>query len=371
MASIRPKLLGNGKKAYQVRWYDPDGREKSETFAKHAEAKDRKTRIESDLARGTYIDPRAGRITFKEFAEDWRVKQSHYAETSARRLEIALRLHIYPHIGAMSLRAIRRSDIQAMVGNWNAAVARKYLGFVSVVFTAAVLDEVIPTSPVRSITTARPASGDLIIPTVAQVHSIAGAVGPWGEAVIIAASTGLRYAELHALTLDSIDLDARTVRVRPDVGQVVWPTGKRATLAPPKTPAAARVIPVGHVAREALQRQIDAATPDRGDGFGGLLFASNRRNDGGPLSMTTIAQRLRPAMIDAGFPPGTGLHVFRHFYASALIQAGESVKVVQKRLGHTSALETLDTYGHLWPESEESSRSAIDEAFGPLLRIAG
>jgi integrase len=53
----------------------------------------------------------------------------------------------------------------------------------------------------------------------------------------------------------------------------------------------------------------------------------------------------------------------RHFYASVLIRAGESVKVVQERLGHTSAQMTLDVYGHLWPEDEDSTREAVAEIF--------
>ena len=36
---------------------------------------------------------------------------------------------------------------------------------------------------------------------------------------------------------------------------------------------------------------------------------------------------------------------------SPVIAHGESVKVVQARLRHMIALETLDTYGHLWPDS--------------------
>ncbi|OHV58657.1 hypothetical protein BCD48_42340 [Pseudofrankia sp. BMG5.36] len=57
-------------------------------------------------------------------------------------------------------------------------------------------------------------------------------------------------------------------------------------------------------------------------------------------------------------------HELRHFYASLLIHAGESVKVVQARLGHKSAVETLDTYGHLWPDNEEGTRAAVDGALG-------
>jgi hypothetical protein len=39
------------------------------------------------------------------------------------------------------------------------------------------------------------------------------------------------------------------------------------------------------------------------------------------------------------------------------------VKTVQARLGRASAIETLDTYGHLWPDSENRKRQAVDDAF--------
>ena len=50
-----------------------------------------------------------------------------------------------------------------------------------------------------------------------------------------------------------------------------------------------------------------------------------------------------------------------HFYASLLIAKGCSVKAVQRRLGHQSAMETLDTYGHLWPDSDDETRNAVDQ----------
>jgi integrase len=59
------------------------------------------------------------------------------------------------------------------------------------------------------------------------------------------------------------------------------------------------------------------------------------------------------------------LHDFRHFYASLLIVGGESVKVVQARLGHASARETLETYAHLWPDTEDRTRQAVDAILGP------
>jgi integrase len=50
-----------------------------------------------------------------------------------------------------------------------------------------------------------------------------------------------------------------------------------------------------------------------------------------------------------------------HYYASLLISSGLDVKVVQARLRHASAKTTLDTYGHLFPDSDEKTRAAIGD----------
>ena len=55
---------------------------------------------------------------------------------------------------------------------------------------------------------------------------------------------------------------------------------------------------------------------------------------------------------------GIKLHDLRHFFASALIAAGCDVVTVQRALGHSSASTTLNTYSHLWPTAEDSTRSA-------------
>ena len=43
-----------------------------------------------------------------------------------------------------------------------------------------------------------------------------------------------------------------------------------------------------------------------------------------------------------------------------LIASGADVKTVQARLRHASAKTTLDTYGHLWPDRDQSTRAAVD-----------
>jgi integrase len=74
---------------------------------------------------------------------------------------------------------------------------------------------------------------------------------------------------------------------------------------------------------------------------------------------------LRAARRRAGLPESITFHDLRHFFASALIHAGCSVKQVQAALGHKSAKVTLDVYGHLWPGEEDRVRDAIGQLFRP------
>jgi integrase len=45
-----------------------------------------------------------------------------------------------------------------------------------------------------------------------------------------------------------------------------------------------------------------------------------------------------------------------------LIAANLNPKVIQARLGHATITETMDTYGHLFPDAEDLGRGAIDAA---------
>jgi integrase len=83
-----------------------------------------------------------------------------------------------------------------------------------------------------------------------------------------------------------------------------------------------------------------------------------------PIRRTAFSERVwRPAVKRAGLG-GVTLHALRHFYASLLIRHGESVKTGQARLGHASAAETLDTYSHPWPDSDDRTRAAVDSVLG-------
>jgi integrase len=53
------------------------------------------------------------------------------------------------------------------------------------------------------------------------------------------------------------------------------------------------------------------------------------------------------------------LHDLRHYHATQLLAAGVPVTTVSKRLGHTSAAVTLNTYGHWLPEQDRDAADII------------
>jgi integrase len=75
----------------------------------------------------------------------------------------------------------------------------------------------------------------------------------------------------------------------------------------------------------------------------------------------------KPALRGAGVPVtrANGTHALRHFYASALLDGGESIRAVSEYLGHADPGFTLRTYTHLMPSSAERTRNAIDALFAP------
>jgi integrase len=171
--------------------------------------------------------------------------------------------------------------------------------------------------------------------------------------VTLAAGTGMRPGECFGLTVDRVRFLERTAMVD---RQLVTVQGQAPCLGPPKTRASNRTIPLPQVVVDALAAHLAEfpAAPD------GLVFTLT----GKPITRQAFGHKWRAAVETARLPAGTGFHALRHYYASLLIRHGESVKTVQARLGHASAVETLDTYSHLWPDSDDRTRDAIDSVVG-------
>lgn len=128
-------------------------------------------------------------------------------------------------------------------------------------------------------------------------------------------------------------------------------------IGPPKTPRSRRTVPLPSRVRAAITDHIREYPPAGPDGF---LFPAPK---GGPIRRTKFMRSFwNPAARAADIPVGEALHALRHYYASVLISAGLSVKVVSDLLGHTNAAQTLNTYAHLWPTDDDRARHALDDA---------
>jgi len=74
----------------------------------------------------------------------------------------------------------------------------------------------------------------------------------------------------------------------------------------------------------------------------------------------TLLRAIRAARSEVeGLPEGFTFHDLRHYLASLLIASGADIKTVQARMRHASASTTLDVYGHLMPDADQSTRTAI------------
>ena len=180
--------------------------------------------------------------------------------------------------------------------------------------------------------------------------------------ITLAAGAGLRQGEAFGLTVDRVDFLRRQLTVD---RQLVTMPDRSPYLAPPKTQASVRVVPLPRVVVDALAAHLAAWPANE------FVFTTEL---GMPIRRTAFSERVwRPAARLAGLD-GVTFHALRHFYASLLIRHGESVKTVQDRLGHASAAETLDTYSHLWPDSDGRTRAAVDSVLGGVadsLRTGG
>lgn len=359
MASVE-RWQGN---RWRARWRTPDGRQRSRVFPRKAEAVRFLTSVESDKLTGTYVDPRAGRVTLREYAEDWRSRQL-WRESTMDRIESLLRNHLYPVLGNMPLDAVRPSDLDRLVQGLSDKLAPSTVVGVyrlaASVFKAAVRDRILGVSPCVDVRLPANTQREVIPLTPERVAALADTIHDRYRAlVVVGAGCGLRLGEATGLTVDRVDFLRRTVKVD---RQLITPTRGEPRLGPPKRPASNRVVPLPSVVGDELAAHLRRF----GQGPEGLIFTTARDL---PVRRNSFGDTFRQAAARAGvpLPEWGGFHELRHHYASLLIASGCSVVVVQRRLGHASAQETLNTYSHLWPDDDQRTIDAVDQALGTAL----
>ncbi|MGW0596105.1 tyrosine-type recombinase/integrase [Streptomyces sp. NPDC002776] len=404
---------GKGKR-WQVRWRDAAGEQQKENFARRSQADTRAATIEADLARGLYVDPAAGKESFRAVAERWRTSAVHRSGTASR-VERALRLHIYPTFGDRPIVSIRPSEVQAWVKDRSQALAPSTLritfAYLVTVMHTAVRDRTIAINPCAGIKLPEVRRPEIVPLHRDAVRALIEAAPPRYRAMILlAVASGLRQGEVFGLEVGCIDFLRREVTVRQQLivpdrdadaneGETPEPY-----LGEPKTHESYRTVPLVGLAVDALAahlQQYPAAVVDIEDRTdprkprrrkAHMLFTTDRADVIKRASWSHVwtrmeeranealskayaeayavwVQRGRPEGQEPApvrVPDGASMHDLRHFYASALIKNRESVKTVQRRLGHSKPSITLDIYTHLWPDDEDTTRAAVEAVLGDV-----
>ena len=97
---------------WRARYRDDSGREHAKHFRRRVDAKRWLDEVTTSVVTGQYVNPRSGKVTFRDYAEQWRGGQVHRPSTQVY-IERQLRRHAYPVLGDRPMSSIRPSDIQA------------------------------------------------------------------------------------------------------------------------------------------------------------------------------------------------------------------------------------------------------------------
>jgi integrase len=344
---------GRGKR-WQVRYRDANRVQHKENFDRKPDAEARAKVVGADLLKGLHFDPKAGRVSLRSYAEErWLPAQVHLRPASVDLYRSHLRTHILPLLGDRQIGTLRRSDMKtfvaALAGKLAPSTVTTVYAVLRTLMASAADDGLIPGNPCARVPLPRVEPRVLQPLTAEQVRALAAAITPRYEVTVwLGAGAGLREGEVFGLLAERVQFLQRRILVEEQ--------GQDGRLVPLKTRASRGAVPVddfvlGKVA-EHLRRWPVGPTG---------LVVTNRL--GAMVRRGSFGECWRQAVRAAGLPAGTRFHDLRHFYASTLIAAGLHPKVIQSRLRHATLAETMDTYGHLFPDHEEHGRGALDAVF--------
>jgi integrase len=356
---------GEAKTAWIVD-YAQDGERHIKTFGrkKHADAYAQQVGV--DIRAGTHT-PVSKSITVAQAAEDW-IKsvevEKREASTLAQYRQHAR--HIGERIGRIKLANLTAKRVNEfrdeLLNAMTRAMARKVLSSLKSLLRDAQRRGNVAQNvalAVKRIDADKRGEGRLKvgvhIPSTEEIKAlIAKMPERWRPVLLTAIFTGLRSSELRGLRWEDVDLKTAELHVRQRADRYN-------AMGKPKSKAGDRIVPLGPLVLNVL-REWKLKCP-RGEH--GLVFPTargtiSRHND----IVRAFKSTVRAAgLIDSdGKEKYSGLHALRHFYASWCInpldRGGQGLlpKVVQVRLGHSSIVMTMDTYGHLFPPGDDAHK---------------
>lgn len=189
-------------------------------------------------------------------------------------------------------------------------------------------------------------------------------------------TTGLRYGEVGALTINDFDMKSRTVHITKSLKKNKIDGKYQYYIGDTKTPSSVREIPLNDVAYEAFQQQIvlkqrveKSIYADRhvSSEFKNLLFTTPYNT---PMPNQTLNSVLASAREQINFQLDekdyllpVSVHRLRHTFATRCFEAGIPMVVISKYLGHANVTITEKIYVHLLQDHIESQNDKLNAAY--------
>ncbi|WP_040795543.1 tyrosine-type recombinase/integrase [Nocardia higoensis] len=352
--------FGRGKR-WRARYVDPSGVERSRSFGTKVEAQrylDRE--VTTKVTTGTWVDPDRSGVVFGVVAEKWFATKKFRKPKTVAGYRSLLDTIVLPRWESVPLREIEFEDIQEWVVKLSEAGSTRFEGrglsasrviqsyqVLSQVLRFAVKSKRLATNPADEVELPSMMAGERRYLTHLQVMQLAMAAGRFRPLVFTLAYTGIRFGEATALRVMDVDL----VRRRIEVSRSATFVRGRGTVVTDTKNHTTRSVPVP----EALAGEFEVIMKGRRPEA--LVFPSHK---GGHLESTEFRWVSDPAVKAVGLT-GVVPHSLRHTAASLAISAGANIKVVQRMLGHKTAMLTLDLYGHLFPDDLDAVARGMDE----------
>jgi integrase len=353
----RIRQLPSGR--WQARYPGPDGklRPAPQTFERKADASNWLANKRAEINRDEWIDPDAGKVTFRLYAETW-IKERDLADTTAERYEGILRNHVQPHFGDRRLSEIKEPIIRQWrkklrdAGVGLATVAKAYR-LVHSIFNTAVDDLLIRRNPCRIKGASQDKASERSTLTIDQIFAIADAIQPrYRLLVLLAALTSLRFGEFAALRRRDVDLDRGELRVRRSQAELKH---GRTIIKDPKSEAGKRSVAIPEVVLADLR---DHLTQFSEPGPDGLVFVGPK---GGRLRRRNFLRLWRKALADANIEEDdVHFHDLRHTGNALAAATGASTKELMPRMGHSSVRAAL-IYQHASRSRDKQIADAISQ----------
>lgn len=339
MAWIEKKKNGS----YLVRWREGT-KVLSESRPTKKEATERRAELELEQARGAYVARDARRTPTGVFAQEIFAASSGLRDSTLYAYRALWSKHLEPRIGQVPIGELDARRVRSAFAELAAAGApvAKVRAILSKVVTQAMAEGLLARNPLLGLQLPKQERREALLLSPEEVDAVANAIRErYRCAVYLAAWGTLRIGEIGALKVEDLDFERGVVHVR----RAVSTAGSEVTVAPPKTKASRRTVALPPWLMTRLKAHAAWFADDEG-----WLF----RSEGGTLiHHQTMWPIWKDACEAAGLRPRPRFHDLRHTAVALMIQAGAHPKVIQARCGHSTITMTMDTYGHLFPGTDE------------------